>query len=95
MLDCDWSSDVCSSDLPQQEMIAHAIAAQSGARGTALCIGASIDFLTGRARRAPRWMQRLSIEWLHRLLSDPARLWRRYLIEGPRIFAMAWRWRKA
>jgi len=79
---------------PQQELIAQAIAALPGATGIGLCIGASIDFLTGRTRRAPRWMQRLSIEWLHRLASDPARLWRRYLVEGPRVFLLAWRWKK-
>ena len=63
------------------------------AGGTGLCIGASVEFVTGAKRRAPRWMQRLGVEWLHRLLSEPGRLWRRYLVEGPRIFAMAWRWR--
>jgi len=77
---------------PQQELIAAEIAQIPGPTGTALCIGASLDFLTGRTRRAPIWMQRASLEWLHRLLSDPARLWRRYLIEGPRIFMLTWRW---
>lgn len=79
---------------PQQELVAAAIAAMPEARGTALCIGASIDFLTGRERRAPLWMQRASLEWLHRLLRNPARLWRRYLVEGPRIFLLAARWRR-
>lgn len=76
---------------PQQEMIAAAIAAIPDARGTALCVGAAIDFLLGRERRAPRWMQRLSLEWLYRLLANPRRMWRRYLIAGPRIFRLAWR----
>lgn len=79
---------------PQQELIAAAMADLPGARGTALCIGASIDFLVGRERRAPRWMQRLALEWLHRLLGNPKRLWRRYLVEGPRIFLLAWRARR-
>lgn len=76
---------------PQQEYLALAIAERGDAAGIGLCIGASIDFLTGRARRAPRWMQRAGMEWLHRLLSQPRRLWRRYLVEGPRIFRIAWR----
>lgn len=76
---------------PQQEYLALAIAARGDAAGIGLCIGASIDFLTGRARRAPRWMQRAGLEWLHRLASQPRRLWRRYLVEGPRIFRIAWR----
>ncbi|WP_016745377.1 WecB/TagA/CpsF family glycosyltransferase [Rhizorhabdus wittichii] len=79
---------------PQQELIAAEMLDQPDARGTALCIGASIDFLVGREKRAPRWMRRLALEWLHRLLSDPARLWRRYLVEGPRILWLAWRFRR-
>jgi len=74
---------------PQQEMIADEMRDRADAAGTALCIGASIDFLVGRERRAPRWMQRLALEWLYRLLSDPGRLWRRYLIEGPQIIRLA------
>lgn len=80
---------------PQQELLAHRIAAEGRATGTGLCIGASIEFLVGRKARAPRWMQRAGLEWLHRLASEPRRLWRRYLIEGPRIFAMTLRWRRA
>ncbi|MHA3795194.1 WecB/TagA/CpsF family glycosyltransferase [Sphingomonas sp. YL-JM2C] len=79
---------------PQQELIAAEMLDQPDAQGTALCIGASIDFLVGREKRAPRWMRRLALEWLHRLLSDPARLWRRYLVEGPRILWLAWRFRR-
>jgi len=77
---------------PQSELLCAEIAARGGARGTALCIGASLEFLTGAKRRAPRWMQRAGLEWLFRLLSEPRRLWRRYLVEGPRIFAIWWRW---
>lgn len=76
---------------PQQELIAAAIADRPEARGTGLCVGASIDFLVGRQRRAPRWMQRLSLEWLHRLTGNPRRFWRRYLVDGPRIFLLTWR----
>jgi N-acetylglucosaminyldiphosphoundecaprenol N-acetyl-beta-D-mannosaminyltransferase len=77
---------------PQGEILLHR-ARQLGARaGVALSIGASIDFLTGQQIRAPRWMQTLGLEWAHRLLSDPKRMWRRYLVDGPRIFAIVWRW---
>lgn len=55
------------------------------ARGLTLCCGASINFLTGVERRAPQWMQRLSLEWLYRLLQNPRRLARRYLVRGPQI----------
>lgn len=63
---------------PVSERIALGVARQGDAKGTAFCIGASLEFLVGRKRRAPHWMRRLSIEWLHRLLSEPRRLWRRY-----------------
>ena len=71
--------------MPQQEMLARRIAEQPQARGVGLCIGASIDFLTGKQLRAPVWMQKASLEWLYRLLSNPQRLASRYLIECPRI----------
>lgn len=74
---------------PQQEIVAHRIAANPEARGTGLCIGASVDFITGRAQRAPLWMRRFALEWLHRLLSNPKRLWRRYLLHCPRILHIA------
>jgi len=80
--------------MPQQEILALRVAQAGGAVGVGLCIGASLDFLTGRKARAPLWMQKASLEWLHRLLSEPGRLWRRYLIEGPRIFRLTMRWRK-
>jgi UDP-N-acetyl-D-mannosaminuronic acid transferase (WecB/TagA/CpsF family) len=54
----------------------------------ALCIGASVNFLTGVERRAPHWVQRIGMEWLFRLVLDPARLARRYLVRGPRVFSL-------
>lgn len=53
----------------------------------AICaaVGASLDFVTGRVSRAPRWMQRSGLEWLHRLASDPRRLAYRYLVNDPQI----------
>jgi N-acetylglucosaminyldiphosphoundecaprenol N-acetyl-beta-D-mannosaminyltransferase len=41
-------------------------------------VGAAFDFLSGRKRQAPRWMQRGGMEWLFRLATEPRRLWRRY-----------------
>lgn len=73
---------------PQQELIAQMLQARGQARGLALCIGAAINFLTGAERRAPRWMQRAGIEWLYRLLCDPGRMAARYLVRGPRVFAL-------
>lgn len=73
---------------PQQEFLAQAIKARNVARGMGLCIGASVNFLTGIERRAPRWMQRAGLEWVYRLASDPGRLAKRYLVRGPRVFSL-------
>lgn len=43
-------------------------------------VGAAFDYHAGTIRRAPSWMQRNGLEWLHRLCSEPRRLWKRYLI---------------
>jgi exopolysaccharide biosynthesis WecB/TagA/CpsF family protein len=71
---------------PQQEMLAKALLQRGRARGLALCVGASIDFLTGLEKRAPRWLQVLGMEWVYRLAQNPRRLAKRYFVRGPRIF---------
>lgn len=43
-------------------------------------VGAAFDFHAGTVRRAPAWMREHGLEWLHRLLSEPRRLWKRYLV---------------
>lgn len=61
-------------------------------------IGGSLDFLTGVTRRAPPWMQRAGLEWIHRALSEPRRLAGRYakdlVVFGPGLAAQAWRGRR-
>ena len=64
---------------PRQEHWIASNLAFTGAR-FALGVGGSFDHLSGLARRAPRWMQKAGLEWLHRLAQEPRRLWRRYLI---------------
>lgn len=76
---------------PGQEMAAQAIAVDGRAVGTGLCVGAGLDFLTGGSRRASHGMQRLGLEWLYRLLREPRRLWRRYLLDDPLVFWLLWR----
>ena len=62
-------------------------------------VGATIDFLAGRVKRAPRWMQRTGTEWIFRLLQEPRRLFRRYLTDlwhfGRMTLAQGWQmqWR--
>lgn len=79
---------------PQQEMIARE-AREAGCTGVAICCGAALEFLSGETRRAPEWMRRARLEWLHRLGSEPGRLWRRYIVDGPRIFGIWRRWQAA
>ncbi len=61
--------------------------------GFSAAIGAVFDFYAGTKSRAPAWMQAYGLEWLHRLLSEPKRVWRRYIINNPRfalIILKAW-----
>ncbi len=53
-----------------------------------LGIGVSFEFVGGVVERAPRWMQRAGLEWLHRAGSEPARLWRRYVFGNARFCAL-------
>lgn len=63
---------------------------------TALCIGATIDFLAGEKARAPVWMRRCGLEWLHRVASEPKRLFRRYARDAWVFPQMVWNeWRGA
>ena len=48
-------------------------------------VGAAFDFHAGLKKQAPKWMQRNGLEWLFRLLTEPRRLWRRYLFNNPRF----------
>jgi exopolysaccharide biosynthesis WecB/TagA/CpsF family protein len=73
---------------PQQELIAFSLKERGVARGLSLCIGASVNFLTGVEKRAPLFMQQLGLEWLYRLSQNPRRLARRYLVRGPQIFPL-------
>jgi len=72
---------------PKQELWIDRFA-DSIAPAVAIGIGGSLDFLTGRVRRAPAWMSRAGLEWAFRLAQEPRRMWRRYLIEDPRFLAI-------
>lgn len=49
------------------------------------CIGAVFDFFAGSRSRAPKWAQKMGLEWLHRLCKEPRRMFRRYVIGNPRF----------
>ncbi len=57
-------------------------------------IGASLDFIAGKEKRAPKWMQKSGLEWVYRLLREPRRLWKRYAMDLPAFalfFVRQWR----
>ena len=51
-------------------------------------IGASLDFIAGNKRRAPRVFQKAGLEWFWRLCTEPRRLWRRYLVDDMLFFVL-------
>ena len=65
---------------PKQEKWIYANAQQLGAPVT-MGVGGTFDFIAGVTKRAPLWMQDAGLEWLHRLLQEPRRLWRRYAVD--------------
>jgi N-acetylglucosaminyldiphosphoundecaprenol N-acetyl-beta-D-mannosaminyltransferase len=73
---------------PQQEILAQRAACTEGMTGIGFCIGNAINFAAQPTSRAPYWMRRACLEWLHRFYSDPRRLWRRYLLDNPYIFVL-------
>jgi N-acetylglucosaminyldiphosphoundecaprenol N-acetyl-beta-D-mannosaminyltransferase len=78
---------------PKQELWVHRNSSEIRAR-VAICAGATIDFLAGKKRRSPRWMQLVGLEWLHRLASEPRRLASRYFRDAivfPQLVWHEWR----
>jgi len=75
---------------PRQEIVARKLKALGNQSGVALCIGASILFITGDEKRAPQWIQIMHMEWFYRMLQDPIRLFPRYahnFLKTPRIYS--------
>jgi N-acetylglucosaminyldiphosphoundecaprenol N-acetyl-beta-D-mannosaminyltransferase len=71
---------------PKQDLVAERLR-RLGAAPVIASVGAAFDFIAGTKPRAPRWMRRSGLEWLHRLASEPGRLWDRYLIGNPAFAA--------
>ncbi len=73
---------------PQSEKFCQELIADGRSVGVGLCIGSSIHVVTGRSDPAPYWMEHSGFVWLYRLLREPKRLWRRYLVRGVLGLAM-------
>ncbi|MCM5557845.1 WecB/TagA/CpsF family glycosyltransferase [Pleomorphomonas sp. JP5] len=92
----DWQILLACLSFPKQELFAANVrAARQDKGGVILCVGAAVDFLSGTLPRAPDSWQKFGLEWLHRLLSEPRRLWRRYLVDGPKVFLIYLRQRRS
>jgi N-acetylglucosaminyldiphosphoundecaprenol N-acetyl-beta-D-mannosaminyltransferase len=77
---------------PKQELWTYRFRHEIRAK-VALCLGGTIDFMAGATRRAPVWVQKVRLEWLHRALSEPRRLGRRYAehaVPFPALVAKTW-----
>lgn len=72
---------------PKQERWMHEFAPRLPGR-VLLGVGAAFDFHAGLKPQAPSWMQRSGLEWLFRLITEPRRLWRRYLRNNPRFIGL-------
>ena len=75
---------------PKQELWVTNHRVQIHARA-AICAGATIDFLAGEKRRAPRWLRTIGLEWCHRMCSEPRRLVRRYARDAWMFPRLLWR----
>ena len=78
---------------PKQDAEALRILRSTGV--TTIAVGAAFDFLAGTKRDAPTWTHAVHLEWLFRLLTEPRRLWRRYLIGNARFVRMVLRHQRA
>lgn len=58
-------------------------------------VGGLFDFYSGRIKRAPVWMREIGLEWIFRLLMEPKRMWKRYIIGNPLFLLRVWRWKRA
>ena len=66
---------------------------QSKIQAMTIGVGVAFRFHTGEVSQAPRWMMRCSLEWLYRLIMEPSRLWKRYVINNPAfVILFGWQW---
>lgn len=56
-------------------------------------IGGTIDFLAGKQKRAPKWMRKIGFEWLYRLIKDPKRMFKRYIIDDLKIIKLCFKYK--
>ena len=90
---------VTAISFPRQQTVAFGILDRLSELGRPLplilLLGAAPEFHLGIKKRAPGWMQRWGMEWLHRFASEPRRLFHRYFVEDVRFVRIVWReWKR-
>jgi exopolysaccharide biosynthesis WecB/TagA/CpsF family protein len=63
--------------------------------GVVMGVGGLFDFYSGNTKRAPRWLRELGLEWSYRIVQEPGRMWRRYVIGNPLFLYRVLRWKRA
>lgn len=75
---------------PRQDLWIHQHLPETNAK-VAMGVGGLFDFYSGRMPRAPQWMREMGMEWLYRLMQEPGRMWKRYLVgNGLFLFRVLW-----
>ena len=59
-----------------------------------ICAGATVDFLAGNVKRAPKWMSEHGLEWFYRFLQEPRRMFKRYFVNDLKIVKLIWKYRQ-
>lgn len=59
-----------------------------------ICAGATVDFIAGNVKRAPKWMSNCGLEWFYRFLQEPRRLFKRYFIDDIKIIKLIFKYKK-
>jgi N-acetylglucosaminyldiphosphoundecaprenol N-acetyl-beta-D-mannosaminyltransferase len=72
---------------PLQDFVSVRLARETSA--SVVAVGAAFDFLAGTKKEAPRWLHGTGLEWIHRLATEPKRLWRRYLVGNAQFMRLA------
>lgn len=70
---------------PKKELFIDRYTAQMNIPYT-MGVGGSFDVVAGKVKRAPRWMQRVGLEWFYRILQEPRRMWKRYAVTNSKFF---------
>lgn len=73
---------IIAMGVPKQEIFAYKLSALINVK-LILCVGGFLEFYFRTKKRAPKFFRRIGIEWFYRMIRDPTRLWKRYLIGIP------------